>query len=234
MRCELRRGFTLMELLVVIAIIALLTALLFPVFARAREQARRTDCASHLRRIHAAFLLYTQDNDERLPVQEVVWNVRDGFSCWDVQLRPYLKNLQVLRCPSDTVSRPANVPGLGTGLFRSYSMAEGLGDRSLAQVPAPASTVLLLERSTWLTGSMPPHAEWAVESWMSALGKASFELEPLQVYVAPDFRHSQMGNYLFLDGHVKARRGPSPSFAGYRTNADGVAQCGPRDPLPQQ
>ncbi len=109
-----RRGFTLIELLVVIAIIAILAAILFPVFARAREKARQTSCLSNLKQIVLGYKMYIQDYDER------GWNDRmytnpelpaGGGICqsgcggtyvpWSTVVQPYLKNTQLLECPSD-------------------------------------------------------------------------------------------------------------------------------------
>jgi prepilin-type N-terminal cleavage/methylation domain-containing protein/prepilin-type processing-associated H-X9-DG protein len=88
-----RRGFTLIELLVVIAIIAILAAILFPVFAKAREQARKATCASNLRQIGMALLQYVQDYDERWP-SEPWWGYKRV-------IMPYLKNDLVFKCPSE-------------------------------------------------------------------------------------------------------------------------------------
>ncbi|MBM3458649.1 MAG: prepilin-type N-terminal cleavage/methylation domain-containing protein [Armatimonadetes bacterium] len=115
-----RRGFTLIELLVVIAIIAILAAILFPVFAQAREQARLTACTSNCRQIGTATLMYTQDYDERLPFMNYNTNVGESAppltafnyqTCQSRRLRcrhlyadmilPYVKNGQVWACPSD-------------------------------------------------------------------------------------------------------------------------------------
>src|SRR5687767_10639650 len=92
MRQKRRPGFTLIELLVVIAIIALLAAILFPVFAQARDKARQSSCLSNTRQIGSALMMYGQDYDEGLPA----W----GEYRWHVPLKPYVKNLQVFVCPS--------------------------------------------------------------------------------------------------------------------------------------
>src|ERR671935_460042 len=90
-----RSAFTLIELLVVIAIIAILAAILFPVFARAREQARKTTCSSNIKNITLATLMYVQDNDETFPVvahPEKTWNDEGGqLSYWQLTL-PYTRN----------------------------------------------------------------------------------------------------------------------------------------------
>jgi prepilin-type N-terminal cleavage/methylation domain-containing protein/prepilin-type processing-associated H-X9-DG protein len=85
-------GFTLIELLVVIAIIALLAAILFPVFAQARDKARQNSCLSNTRQIGTAMMMYAQDFDEGLPA----W----GEYRWHVALKPYVKSIQVFVCPS--------------------------------------------------------------------------------------------------------------------------------------
>jgi prepilin-type N-terminal cleavage/methylation domain-containing protein/prepilin-type processing-associated H-X9-DG protein len=99
-----RHGFTLIELLVVIAIIAILAAILFPVFARARERARQITCISNLKQLGTAVSMYTQDYDEYLPnnflgkKDTMLWNDLSGSGLVD----PYLKNKQIWFCPSDT------------------------------------------------------------------------------------------------------------------------------------
>jgi prepilin-type N-terminal cleavage/methylation domain-containing protein/prepilin-type processing-associated H-X9-DG protein len=96
-----RRGFTLIELLVVIAIIAILAAILFPVFSRAREQARKSACLSNTKQIGLALSMYAQDWDETLPTWHwPCWGHDDGGLAWWEQLSPYTKNWQVFECPS--------------------------------------------------------------------------------------------------------------------------------------
>src|SRR3989442_1318662 len=99
LRCRtLRLGFTLIELLVVIALIAILAAILFPVFAQAREKARQTTCLSNLRQIGSAAQMYAQDYEERLPGTEL--GERDGEYFWIEMLAPYAKNCDIFNCPS--------------------------------------------------------------------------------------------------------------------------------------
>src|SRR5690606_3137964 len=109
MKITRQNGFTLIELLVVIAIISILAAILFPVFARAREQARRASCASNFKQLGMAMLQYTQDYDERFPpfsqgagnVGFQGFNGADGARWGDV-IYPYIKNTQIFDCPSGT------------------------------------------------------------------------------------------------------------------------------------
>ena len=104
---KVRKGFTLIELLVVIAIIAILAAILFPVFAKAREKARQTACLSNARQMTTAILSYVQDNDEMLPGWTTLcWlsmhdtNYPVDTSPWHIDIMPYIKNKQLFTCPS--------------------------------------------------------------------------------------------------------------------------------------
>jgi prepilin-type N-terminal cleavage/methylation domain-containing protein len=108
-----RTGFTLIELLVVIAIIAILAAILFPVFARARENARRASCQSNLKQIGLGFMQYTQDYDEKFPGQTVSGGLAyvadasatpNGVAWYWIQLHPYIKSKQIWVCPSNSVA----------------------------------------------------------------------------------------------------------------------------------
>jgi len=110
MRKRLRKpGFTLIELLVVIAIIAILAAILFPVFAQAREAARKASCSSNLRQLGLGMGMYVQDYDERLPAWS--WGAEygggtdpahDGFGFWHSAIFPYVKNTGLYACPNDS------------------------------------------------------------------------------------------------------------------------------------
>ena len=92
-----KHGFTLIELLVVIAIIAILAAILFPVFARAREKARQASCQSNVKQMMLGILMYAQDYDARFPRHSVGYH---GWAGWTAQIYSYIKNDQLYRCPS--------------------------------------------------------------------------------------------------------------------------------------
>jgi len=99
-----RSGFTLIELLVVIAIIAILAAILFPVFAKVREKARQTSCASNLKQLGLGFIQYSQDNDESMPMRFDPGFPNDhgpGQGGWAGAIFPYVKSKGVYACPSD-------------------------------------------------------------------------------------------------------------------------------------
>jgi prepilin-type N-terminal cleavage/methylation domain-containing protein len=109
MLTQAKKGFTLIELLVVIAIIAILASILFPVFGRARENARRSSCQSNLKQIALGAKQYVQDYDERYPltIQDTTPGTPDITKGWAVQLQPYLKSSQIFQCPSEPLA-PAN------------------------------------------------------------------------------------------------------------------------------
>jgi prepilin-type N-terminal cleavage/methylation domain-containing protein len=134
------QGFTLIELLVVIAIIAILAAILFPVFARARENARRTSCMSNLKQIGTATMMYVQDYDERLFIAASSGtSPTDPARNWTYALEPYHKSRQILKCPSTT-----------SNLALSYVPNRNLvnynnGGRTLAEIPNSAGTSLFCD-----------------------------------------------------------------------------------------
>ena len=207
-----RSAFTLIELLVVIAIIAILAAILFPVFARARENARRSSCQSNLKQIGLGILQYVQDYDEMYPRSELAAEDAQGVRMsWDRQIQPYMKSAQIIQCPSDSDSdRELNVPGYGNSWYRSYSATRNLMGtsnnanpaKSLAAVPATALTVMLAERRN---GDGPGNNLDALNEW----GQYS---SIVNLGDAVQYRHLETANYLFADGHVKARKGTRPLF----------------------
>ena len=139
------KGFTLIELLVVIAIIAILAAILFPVFAKAREKARQASCQSNEKQIGLALLQYVQDNDEAFPqglIAGATPRPGTGDNCtgagvgWAGTTVPYTKSAQLFKCPDDSSAG---------SLATSYGLNEYLAGQTLATLAAPATTVLCFE-----------------------------------------------------------------------------------------
>jgi len=151
-----RTGFTLIELLVVIGIVALLMALLFPVFSRVRENGRQAACLSGERQLGTAFLLYTQENDEVVP--------RVPYS-WAGQIYPYVKSVGVFHCPDDaTTGQPPLVPvsyGLNANLFKRVKWKQGLALKPRSMNEVSGKTVLFFEVSHVRAQITSPFEGWS-------------------------------------------------------------------------
>jgi prepilin-type N-terminal cleavage/methylation domain-containing protein/prepilin-type processing-associated H-X9-DG protein len=203
-----RKGFTLIELLVVIAIIAILAAILFPVFARARENARRASCASNMKQIGLGIMQYTQDYDERMPNWLVFEAGTPNLAIpWSFNIQPYVKSTQLFSCPSN----PDKATGYG-GLRRNYAANFNGGD------PYSSSATLKGEGAfaAWNYTAKPIPGFLISEFSTPSTTIAVSELRGPAIYEAMlsvDFSnganqlwngHLATGNYLFMDGHVKA------------------------------
>ncbi|MEN6547258.1 MAG: DUF1559 domain-containing protein [Armatimonadia bacterium] len=172
-----RKGFTLIELLVVIAIIAILAAILFPVFAKAREKARQSSCLSNIRQVTTALLSYAQDYDETLPAY--YFSYSGVVKYWHVPLAPYMKNDQILLCPSAKTIDPGygfNYPAIGN----IYC--------SLGQVQSPAETIVLGE----INKSQNPGVTYTPNGTKTS-----------QFYLQAAARHNDGMNCGYVDGHAK-------------------------------
>lgn len=195
-----QQGFTLIEILVVIAIIAILAAILFPVFARARENARRASCLSNVKQIGLASLQYAQDYDGRL----VPSTGAEGFSFyWFQGLEPYLKSQQIFFCPSDSIdslsaTTPLSYDNLSYG-WNHYGLCFYFGTRGpidppytqggmpLAAIDDPSETVMLGDSGHGTTVNSP----WGISY-------ASYS-----AYYPIGARHLEGANFCFVDGHAK-------------------------------
>ncbi len=226
------KGFTLIELLVVIAIIAILAAILFPVFARAREKARQTSCLSNVKELALGVMMYAQDYDETYPCwarwYPSRYNAGDGFGtsvCTSPQspplaIYPYVKNMQVYVCPSGAGTTDANGYGWYDDNWKfpgpaslSYGFASYIFGRNvtsppiatkLAQLKHPATTVMLGD-SAHMCGNKGSFV------WSNLCCDGSWSTSPLDgigidgkpVNDDDASRHNGGENYGFADGHAK-------------------------------
>lgn len=203
------RGFTLIELLVVIAIIAILAAILFPVFARARAKARQVSCNSNLRQLGMSMLMYAQDHRELLPTwgysttgadHDATDGPAEGFYSWDTVIMPYLRNVELLRCPDNPHDRRAR----GYAMPRYVSDPYGNGTPLwIDRPPAPVETVLLTEKGKHPPGS---HGDAAMEAFYQSHSATGWGLET-------EMFHNNGKNFLYLDGHVSFHSEGSGPFA---------------------
>ncbi len=212
-------GFTLIELLVVIAIIAILAAILFPVFARARENARRASCQSNLKQIGLGVMQYSQDYDERMPSGRMNPNNVDGNGgAWPVLLQPYVKSYQLFACPSNTrnttfmedatapgpvgpnlavVSYAAQTEAGGTGTAGNGAAFGGRGavGPALADFSNVAQTIMVVDANTASTDFRSTNGLWnSTNAQASGTKPALFA------------GHLSTMNALFADGHVKTMK----------------------------
>jgi len=213
------QGFTLIELLVVIAIIAILAAILFPVFAKVREKARQISCLSNEKQIGLAFTQYVQDYDEKFPPMECDTHVGgpNQASSWAGEIYPYVKSTNLFRCPDnpnnnqtitiDTGNNNApqlnGAPAIPRSYAYSYHVSNTYSDTSrggspnpfngadtLAFIKSPATKILMAE--SWGEYGIG-YFDWTGSgSWGDGTSYRLFS------------SHTGLSNYLFIDGHAKA------------------------------
>lgn len=210
-----RAAFTLIELLVVIAIIAILAAILFPVFAQAREKARSIACLSNCKQMGLAISMYSQDYDEGFPFGHMSdADAMGDAPSWVESVQPYIKARLLHRCPSDTSPfwNAAEMPrttsyGLNAYFTPNHPPYFGL---RLASINRPAECILVAELADSVTEDHfmpmmwgdPPKVndpDGMVEQWDMTTA------EPKQVAIR---RHQQGANYVFTEGHAKWHRFP--------------------------
>jgi prepilin-type N-terminal cleavage/methylation domain-containing protein/prepilin-type processing-associated H-X9-DG protein len=231
-----RQGFTLIELLVVIAIIAILAAILFPVFAQARAKARQTACLSNIKQLGTGLMMYAQDYDETLPLNDFIgnglaplpgWRDPRAGDSWCSGIYPYMKNLAIYICPEaldypdKTVPwRSPDRPEDGTV---SYLMNYATRGRPLASVPAPADLIFLHEGDRrWRVAHCRPRPT-------SPTSRNYTEIS----YDFYDTRHNQGANLLFCDGHARWRKKAAILISEFgltpKVPNESMEQVGPND-----
>lgn len=225
-----RRGFTLIELLVVIAIIAILAAILFPVFVSAKEAAQRTNCVSNAGQLSKAMLAYASDFQGRIPD----WRAIDGSGSrsgltWDMAIYKWVRNSKIYSCPVNCLNYdnipPTRYPA-GT-ITRAFCLPKNIAAQVIGQLPKPSATVLIFEKGSRKLGDeADATGEWFDQTYGYSRANPS------------KFWHSRGKNFAFSDGHssyFKFPKGPFgydyPNFTAWSTskypnNPGGIGYCG--------
>lgn len=214
-----KRGFTLIELLVVIAIIAILAAILFPVFAKAREKARQSSCLNNLKQLSLGMIQYTQDYDERFavfstgrmtgaygsgPVPGAAdFNWVPGWTqyqdTWINKIYPYVKNTQVYKCPS--------------GPHEPIGCDYGMPDDGYTTIPAVAKINLFNQTPPPGLGQFTRPAETMMITEKMVGSNPQYVLMDQYYGAAP--RHNEGANVAFVDGHAKWMKLSNSSLEAY-------------------
>ena len=233
LRAPVPRAFTLIELLVVIAIIAILASILFPVFASARENARRASCQSNMKQLLLGFAQYTQDYDERMPntVDGSTGENKIGGGTYYTSfpsapgkfkpdlggIYPYVKSTQIFVCPSDTA-------GQNTGQSYAANSCIFAADSVTGTAIKPGKSLAAFEEtSKWLALS---------EEGKATDNSVSTDDAYQALASSNDFtaRHLEGSNVAFVDGHVKWFRVNKIFADGYQIGGTGPAKQGDKCP----
>jgi len=240
-----RRGFTLIELLVVIAIIAILAAILFPVFAQAREKARQTSCLSNMKQMGIALMMYVQDYDEVLAGNQFTApNSATGDAGyasksdigfldtdptkvgrnWSRDIQPYLKNTAVYNCPNAT---PRSALAGGTtsdyrettdprGANLSYFVNGIVATKAIAAIPAPADIIYAEE---YLFNTRVSQVRPCPRTLVNGVPTVFYQFNH-DYYLR---NHSEGSNQLFCDGHAKWKKKTAVKFKDYGADTSSLA-----------
>lgn len=200
-RTSAKRGFTLIELLVVIAIIAILAAILFPAFAKAREAARRSSCSSNLKQIGLGLMQYTQEYDEKMTPGQFYYGGAT-YPYWQYLIQPYLKSKDLFKCPSNTSNEKAYHGGIPSDISNNYAGNQSGADAqqvmpyygtaivSLSSLVAPSTTIQIAE-----CAALSGEGEGVMQMNLAPASRSGDRLFS---------GHLATANYLFADGHVKS------------------------------
>jgi prepilin-type N-terminal cleavage/methylation domain-containing protein len=204
----MKRAFTLIELLVVIAIIAILAAILFPVFAQAKEAAKKTVCLSNMKQIGLGLQMYLNDDDDVMFFRAGWANSRSGViptansNRWWNLLVPYLKSTAIYACPSDSQASPSKDANGNLTINRSYIAISSAESLNFTAINAPTDTPVITEK--W--GS--DYTETRTDSWIEPFnGDFSVDATNSSRTFTASNRHSLQMNTVYFDSHAKAKTG---------------------------
>ncbi|WP_309690878.1 DUF1559 domain-containing protein [Armatimonas sp.] len=227
-----KSAFTLIELLVVIAIIAILAAILFPVFAQARAKARQIACVSNMKQIGVGIMMYSQDYDETYPMSNFRDPAKPDNTTWQFLIDPYVKGgfpeavstsanrkLSIYYCPDydatvNKGTRPSSSYNSNFFVMGSFDanigvVAERQPPKALAALEAPAQVVAVTESQgncVWTTGNDT--------NVFPAPFTSGVFVSCARPYIWARTRHSGGSSFTFADGHAKWFKAPAPSFTG--------------------
>jgi len=231
-----KRAFTLIELLVVIAIIAILAAILFPVFAKARDRAMMTTCINNNKQLGTAFQMYMGDTDGKMPY----WIDLSGTT-WDISIYNYVKAKKVYTCPSNKSTQARQATEANP--IRSYSYPQNINGMNITQFKMPSKTVVLFEKGIYVIGTgSDATGEWfgqTVGGVQDATKAFPNNPEKWGTF------HGLGKVFLFADGHaawypvvIKAINNNNPfgyyfpnsgASGGWPRGANGLGYCGALD-----
>ena len=187
----MRKGFTLIELLVVIAIIAILAAILFPVFARAREKAKQASCLSNVKQLNLGVMMYAQDYDGFMPCVQMR-SPAALYGYWFDVIAPYVKNLQILKCPA----KPQQDVGYGWNYPHAGYRLDNNNQVHPTDILHPVEFMLFGDSN---------NTSYRRYLYCACVGHWPFPPGIRDATNVVATRHNEGANFAFADGHAKWR-----------------------------